>query len=180
MSAPTSRVSLNRRTLLRAGAGMAGILATGRAPAFAQTQPKKLVFAHINAVAGIGRGRVRLDGEGGQRAVQGRARHAVLRQDPDPAGTGGHERGQVRQHRDGQPGGRRRNRVSGNGRAARALSGEGLCLRLRHAQRRDRRQARASRSRTTTSSRCSAISITASAISGPRRSRSSSRRTCAA
>ena len=50
MSAPRSRVSFNRRTLLRAGAGMAGILATGRAPAFAQTQPKKLVFAHINAV----------------------------------------------------------------------------------------------------------------------------------
>src|ERR1700751_4889458 len=50
MSALTSRVSFNRRTLLRAGAGMAGILATGRAPAFAQIQPKKLVFAHINAV----------------------------------------------------------------------------------------------------------------------------------
>src|SRR6202022_873687 len=50
MSAPRSRVSLHRRPLLRAGAGMAGILATGRAPAFAQTQPKKLVFAHINAV----------------------------------------------------------------------------------------------------------------------------------
>ena len=49
-AAPTSRVSLNRRTLLRAGAGMAGILATGRAPAFAQVLPKKLVFAHINAV----------------------------------------------------------------------------------------------------------------------------------
>src|SRR5437868_14181876 len=50
MSAPTSRLSVNRRTLLRAGAGMAGILAPGRAPAFAQTQPKKLVFAHINAI----------------------------------------------------------------------------------------------------------------------------------
>src|SRR6202165_1669754 len=50
MSALTSRVSFSRRTLLRAGAGMAGILATGRAPAFAQAQPKKLVFAHINAV----------------------------------------------------------------------------------------------------------------------------------
>ena len=50
MSAPTSRVSLNRRTLLRAGAGMAGIIATSRAPAFAQAQPKKLVFAHINAI----------------------------------------------------------------------------------------------------------------------------------
>src|ERR1700753_4430635 len=44
------RATLNRRTLLAAGAGIAGILATGRAPAFAQTQPKKLVFAHINAV----------------------------------------------------------------------------------------------------------------------------------
>src|ERR1700742_2070470 len=50
MSVPTSRISFNRRTLLRAGAGMAGILATGRAPAFAQAQPKKLVFAHINAL----------------------------------------------------------------------------------------------------------------------------------
>jgi tripartite ATP-independent transporter DctP family solute receptor len=45
----TRTKSFNRRTLLRAGAGMAGILATGRAPAFAQTAPKKLVFAHINA-----------------------------------------------------------------------------------------------------------------------------------
>src|ERR1700750_1801710 len=50
MSAPASRVLLNRRMLLRASAGMAGILATGRAPAFAQAQPKKLVFAHINAI----------------------------------------------------------------------------------------------------------------------------------
>jgi tripartite ATP-independent transporter DctP family solute receptor len=50
MSAPTTRGPLSRRTLLRASAGMVGILATGRAPAFAQTQPKKLVFAHINAV----------------------------------------------------------------------------------------------------------------------------------
>jgi tripartite ATP-independent transporter DctP family solute receptor len=41
---------VSRRTLLRAGGGMAAILASGRAPAFAQTQPKKLVFAHINAV----------------------------------------------------------------------------------------------------------------------------------
>src|ERR1700750_1567597 len=50
MSAPASRVLLNRRMLLRAAAGLAGILATGRAPAFAQTAPKKLVFAHINAI----------------------------------------------------------------------------------------------------------------------------------
>src|SRR5438046_444268 len=50
MPAPTSRVLLDRRTLLRAGAGMAGILATGRAPAFAQAQPKKLVFDHIDAI----------------------------------------------------------------------------------------------------------------------------------
>jgi tripartite ATP-independent transporter DctP family solute receptor len=50
MTAPVSRVLLDRRSLLRASAGMAGIIATGRAPAFAQTAPKKLVFAHINAV----------------------------------------------------------------------------------------------------------------------------------
>src|SRR5277367_2739766 len=50
MSAPVSRITLDRRTLLAAGGGLAGILATGRAPAFAQAQPKKLVFAHINAI----------------------------------------------------------------------------------------------------------------------------------
>ena len=50
MSAPRSRVSFNRRTLLRAGTGVAAILTTGRAPAFAQSAPKKLVFAHINAI----------------------------------------------------------------------------------------------------------------------------------
>src|SRR6202162_6210222 len=50
MSALTSRVSFNRRTLLRAGAGMAGILATGRPPACAQVSAKKLVFTHINAI----------------------------------------------------------------------------------------------------------------------------------
>jgi tripartite ATP-independent transporter DctP family solute receptor len=44
-----TRFTLSRRALLASGAGMAGILATGRAPAIAQTQPKKLVFAHINA-----------------------------------------------------------------------------------------------------------------------------------
>src|SRR5262249_8239170 len=44
--------SLNRRTLLRAGGGLAAILASGRAPAFARTQPKKLVFAHIIAIPG--------------------------------------------------------------------------------------------------------------------------------
>ena len=49
-AAPTSRVLISRRRLLRAGAAMAGILATGRAPAFAQGSPKKLVFAHINAI----------------------------------------------------------------------------------------------------------------------------------
>ena len=36
-----------RRTLLKGAAGLAGILATGQAPAFAQAQPKKLVIAHI-------------------------------------------------------------------------------------------------------------------------------------
>ena len=44
-----AKSTFSRRTLLRGSAGLAGVLATGRAPAFAQTQPKKLVFAHINA-----------------------------------------------------------------------------------------------------------------------------------
>jgi len=30
-------------------AGAAGILGLGKAPSFAQTQPKKLVFAHVTA-----------------------------------------------------------------------------------------------------------------------------------
>ncbi len=44
-----TRFKLTRRALLASGTGIAGILATGRAPAIAQSQPKKLVFAHINA-----------------------------------------------------------------------------------------------------------------------------------
>src|ERR1700693_641063 len=58
MSALTRRVTLNRRALLRAGAGMDGILATGRAPAFAQASPKKLVFAPINALPELAAGAV--------------------------------------------------------------------------------------------------------------------------
>jgi len=41
------RTAVTRRGLLRAGAGMAGILAAGSAPVYAQTQPKKLDFANI-------------------------------------------------------------------------------------------------------------------------------------
>jgi ferredoxin-NADP reductase len=44
-----TRITFTRRALLASGAGMAGILSVGRAPAIAQTQPKKLVFAHVNA-----------------------------------------------------------------------------------------------------------------------------------
>lgn len=36
-----------RRQILKGAAGLAGILATGKAPAFAQAAPKKLVIAHI-------------------------------------------------------------------------------------------------------------------------------------
>jgi tripartite ATP-independent transporter DctP family solute receptor len=45
------RSGLGRRSFLTATGltGLAGIIASGRAPAFAQTQPKKLVFAHIVA-----------------------------------------------------------------------------------------------------------------------------------
>jgi tripartite ATP-independent transporter DctP family solute receptor len=41
------RTILTRRRFVHAGAGLAGILAAGRAPAFAQTAAKKLVYAHI-------------------------------------------------------------------------------------------------------------------------------------
>ena len=36
-----------RRTILKAGGGLASILALGKVPAFAQAQPKKIVIAHI-------------------------------------------------------------------------------------------------------------------------------------
>ena len=44
---PAPLFSPGRRTILKAAAGLAGILATGKAPAFAQATPKKLVIAHI-------------------------------------------------------------------------------------------------------------------------------------
>jgi tripartite ATP-independent transporter DctP family solute receptor len=40
---------MTRRGTLRTAAGLAGILATGRAPVFAQAAPRKLVWAHIVA-----------------------------------------------------------------------------------------------------------------------------------
>src|SRR5581483_10613900 len=39
---------IGRRGFLAGATGLAGIIASGRAPAFAQAAPKKLVFAHIN------------------------------------------------------------------------------------------------------------------------------------
>jgi tripartite ATP-independent transporter DctP family solute receptor len=47
MTTRSIKTAVTRRGLLQAGAGVAGILATGRAPVFAQAAPKKLVFAHI-------------------------------------------------------------------------------------------------------------------------------------
>ena len=44
------RIMSSRRSLLRATGGLAGILATGRAPAFAQTAPKKMQIAAVNPV----------------------------------------------------------------------------------------------------------------------------------
>ena len=45
------RSGTDRRSFIRAAglSGLAGIIASGRAPAFAQGAGKKLVFAHINA-----------------------------------------------------------------------------------------------------------------------------------
>ena len=44
---PRPLLPAQRRSVLKAAGGLAGILALGRAPAIAQTQPKKLVIAHI-------------------------------------------------------------------------------------------------------------------------------------
>jgi tripartite ATP-independent transporter DctP family solute receptor len=47
MTISKSTAQMSRRNVLRTGAGLAGILATGRAPVFAQAAPKKLLWAHI-------------------------------------------------------------------------------------------------------------------------------------
>src|SRR5215472_9628405 len=45
---PRKNAALTRRRFVAGtGAGLTGILAAGRAPAFAQTAAKKLVYAHI-------------------------------------------------------------------------------------------------------------------------------------
>jgi tripartite ATP-independent transporter DctP family solute receptor len=47
--------SISRRSLVKAGAGgLAGIIATGRAPVFAQATPKKLDFANILGAPDVG------------------------------------------------------------------------------------------------------------------------------
>src|SRR5438477_13140331 len=46
MTRSRSQHATTRRRVLQA-AGAAGVIALGKAPAFAQAQPKKLVFAHV-------------------------------------------------------------------------------------------------------------------------------------
>lgn len=48
------RMVSSRRTILRSAGGLAGILATGKAPAFAQAQPKKMQIAAVNPVPELG------------------------------------------------------------------------------------------------------------------------------
>ena len=45
-----ARAPITRRRVLATTGGLAAILASGRAPVFAQAAPKKLVMAHLNAV----------------------------------------------------------------------------------------------------------------------------------
>ena len=54
MTTRNTKTAVTRRSLMQAGAGIAGILATGRAPAFAQAQPKKLDFANILGAPDVG------------------------------------------------------------------------------------------------------------------------------
>src|SRR3978361_1242947 len=48
ISEETMTLLSSRRTLLRSAGGLAGILATGHAPAFAQATPKKMQIAAVN------------------------------------------------------------------------------------------------------------------------------------
>ena len=50
----STQISIPRRRLLRTAGGLTGILALGRAPAFAQAQPKKLGLANVTAVPEAG------------------------------------------------------------------------------------------------------------------------------
>jgi len=54
MTTRNIKTAVTRRSLMQAGAGIAGILAAGRAPAFAQAQPKKLDFANILGAPDVG------------------------------------------------------------------------------------------------------------------------------
>src|SRR5438876_10222250 len=54
MTSRKIRTAVSRRSLLRAGAGLAGILATNRAPSYAQAAQKKLVFANILGPPDVG------------------------------------------------------------------------------------------------------------------------------
>jgi len=47
MTSGKLRAAITRRSMLQTGAGLAGLLAAGRAPVFAQASPKKLLWAHI-------------------------------------------------------------------------------------------------------------------------------------
>ena len=50
MTVEITRPIVRRRSMLKGAGGLAGILALGKAPAIAQTQPTKLVIAHITPV----------------------------------------------------------------------------------------------------------------------------------
>ena len=85
----------SRRGFLAGAAGLAGILATGRAPAFAQTAAKKLVFAHINpspesaAVAfTAGRKQARVYNDNCSASGSRRSRNTVARQGQDSSAAG--------------------------------------------------------------------------------------------
>ena len=50
----STSIRLPRRQIIRATGGLAGILALGKAPAFAQAQPKKLGLANVTGVPEAG------------------------------------------------------------------------------------------------------------------------------
>ena len=74
-TSPRLITPLSRRRIVAAGsAGMAAILLTGRAPVYAQTQPKKLDFANILGAPDVGGIGMELFAKEVDRPQQGRAR----------------------------------------------------------------------------------------------------------
>ena len=178
---PALSLPSRRGFIAGTGAGLAGIIATGRAPAFAQgAAPKKLVFAHVNpepessAVAFAAMAKEVTERSKGELAMEF---HGGTLLTKELEIINAVKSGNIAI---GDPGRRRRDRVPGDGRLPGALSGRQLRPGLQDVQRHDRRPARQAVPGEIQAQGAVSSSITASAISGTASGRSPSRRICAA